>query len=51
MQIDIAAFCRSVARTKELSVGRRGRSVAPEAGMRVTSMCIGDAGLSGAIGL
>jgi len=50
VQIDVTAFCRSVARTEELSVGRRSCSVAPEAGMRVTSMCVGDAGLSSAIG-
>lgn len=49
VQIDVTAFCRSVARTEELSVGRRGRSVAPQAGMRVNGMCVGDAGLSGAI--
>ena len=50
VQIDVTASCRSVARTEELPVGRRGRSVAPQSGMRMTGMGVSDTGLSGAIG-
>ncbi|OWK25780.1 hypothetical protein AJ87_01240 [Rhizobium yanglingense] len=50
MQVDVAALCSPIAGTEELSVGRRGRSISPEAGMGMTGMGIGHACLRRPIG-
>jgi len=50
VQIDITAFCGSVACSEELAIGRGRSSVAPELGTRVLGVCVGDACLRRTIG-